>query len=286
MSFMIKLCAFDLDGTLLAPGGILTDRTADALRCLSEKGIVPALISGRSPCYVGAFLLRAGVKGYVSGSNGSYIISPKDEVIYRNAFPPDLTAAITKILAERESIFAVQTRDAIIGNTDLKMALRDRFTSYCSMAAELGLNIIFPYCDLDIIGAPMDDVLKIAVTSDPVGIPECLSKLSEMFSDITTSLSGPTVGDINLIGDNKGTALKRIADDLGVLRDEICCFGDYNNDLSMFHEAGLSIAMGNSTPAVLAAADYITLKNTEDGVAEAINHIILSTDHNKGGVNQ
>ena len=44
--------------------------------------------------------------------------------------------------------------------------------------------------------------------------------------------------------------------------------------------------MGNSTPAVLAAADYITLNNTEDGVAEAINHIILSTDHNKGGVNQ
>lgn len=275
---MIKLCAFDLDGTLLAPGGIVTDTTAEALRCLAEGGVMPALISGRSPAYVGAFLLQAGVKGYVSGSNGSYIISPREEIIYQNVFSPELTSSITGMLAERGSVFAVQTKDAIIGNKPMNMTLQNRFAAYCGMASEHGVNIRLPYCDPEIVGVPLDGILKIAVTSDPIGISECLEELTAKFPDVSTSLSGPTVGDINLKGDNKGSALRRIADDLGLTREEVCCFGDYDNDLAMFSESGLSIAMGNSTSAVLAAADYITLNNTEDGVAEAVMRLILSDD--------
>ena len=273
---MIKLCAFDLDGTLLAPDGTLSEKTAAALVCLSEHGIVPALISGRSPVYVGAFLLYAGVRGYVAGSNGSYITSPDGHVIYQNPFPPKLTAAITTKLSERGSVFAVQTAESIIGNRSMSSALNNRFSAYCMMASELGLKIGLPYSDPDISGAMLSGILKIAVTSDPLGISSCLEDLSAAFPEISVSLSGPTVGDINLKGDSKGTALRRIAEDLGVSADEICSMGDYDNDLSMFRESGLSVAMGNSTPAVLEAAGYITSSNEEDGVADAIMHLLLS----------
>ncbi|MDO5137053.1 MAG: HAD family hydrolase [Oscillospiraceae bacterium] len=273
---MIKLCAFDLDGTLLAPDGTMSKRTADALVCLSESGIVPALISGRSPVYVGAFLLYAGVRGYVAGSNGSYITSPDGQVIYQNPFPPELAAAITSKLSARGSVFAVQTADSILGNRSMNSALNSRFSAYCRMASELGLKIGLPQSDPTIGGTMMSGILKIAVTHDPQGISSCLEELSAAFPEISVSLSGPTVGDINLNGDSKGSALIRIAEDLGVSSDEICSMGDYDNDLSMFRESGVSVAMGNSTPAVLDAAGYITSTNAEDGVADAIMHILLS----------
>ena len=279
MFSMIRLCAFDLDGTLLAPGGIMTERTAAALAGLYDRGIVPALISGRSPCYVGAFLMRAGVRGYVSGSNGSYIISPAGDVIYQDPFPSELTAAVTKVLSERGSTFAVQTKDAIIGNSPMNMTLQNRFRAYCDMASGLGMDVVFPYCDPAITGAPLQGILKIAVTQDPVGISERLKELTDTFPELAVSLSGPTVGDINLRGDSKGSALKRIAADIGAAPEEICCFGDYDNDLPMFREAGFSVAMGNSTPAVLEAAVYITSKNTEDGAAEAVERLILSSSY-------
>ena len=48
--------------------------------------------------------------------------------------------------------------------------------------------------------------------------------------------------------------------------------GDGYNDLSMIKFAGLGIAMGNAQEPVKKAADYITLSNEEDGVAEALEH--------------
>ena len=39
--------------------------------------------------------------------------------------------------------------------------------------------------------------------------------------------------------------------------------------------AGLSIAMGNSDPDVLEAADHVTEDNEHDGVAQAIRRYVL-----------
>jgi hydroxymethylpyrimidine pyrophosphatase-like HAD family hydrolase len=43
----------------------------------------------------------------------------------------------------------------------------------------------------------------------------------------------------------------------------------------MFTVAGLSIAMGQGTDQVKAAADFITAANTEDGFAKAVDRFIL-----------
>lgn len=50
--------------------------------------------------------------------------------------------------------------------------------------------------------------------------------------------------------------------------DEVVCFGDNLNDLSMFRESDMRIAVGNAHPEVKAAADYVIGSNDEDGVAE------------------
>lgn len=56
-------------------------------------------------------------------------------------------------------------------------------------------------------------------------------------------------------------------------REEVIAIGDGYNDLSMIKFAGMGIAMGNAQEPVKKVADYITLTNDEDGVAEAIERI-------------
>jgi hypothetical protein len=43
----------------------------------------------------------------------------------------------------------------------------------------------------------------------------------------------------------------------------------------MFERSGLSIAMGNASPEVQRAADFVTESNRDDGFANAIDRFIL-----------
>ena len=61
-------------------------------------------------------------------------------------------------------------------------------------------------------------------------------------------------------------------------REEIVAVGDGYNDLSMIQFAGLGVAMGNAQEPVKKAADYITLSNEEDGVADGRNKSYKVTD--------
>ena len=58
----------------------------------------------------------------------------------------------------------------------------------------------------------------------------------------------------------------------GILPEEALAIGDSDNDLSMFEAVGWRVAMGNSTLALRAAADYITETCEADGIYQAFAH--------------
>ena len=53
-------------------------------------------------------------------------------------------------------------------------------------------------------------------------------------------------------------------------------FGDQPNDVLMFAHSGLSIAMGNASHEVQAAARRVTTSNEDEGFANAVERFILS----------
>jgi hydroxymethylpyrimidine pyrophosphatase-like HAD family hydrolase len=77
---------------------------------------------------------------------------------------------------------------------------------------------------------------------------------------------------------NKGVALSEIARLLMVPLPEIAVIGDGCNDIAMFERSGLSIAMGNASPSVQRAADFVTDSNRDDGFANAIERFIFGDD--------
>ena len=59
---------------------------------------------------------------------------------------------------------------------------------------------------------------------------------------------------------------------------EIAVIGDGANDVAMFERSGLSIAMGDASPQVRRAADFVTETNREEGFANAVERFILGGD--------
>lgn len=69
---------------------------------------------------------------------------------------------------------------------------------------------------------------------------------------------------------NKGTGLVKVASAMGLEPENFAALGDSANDLHMFKVAGMGLAVGNATPDVKAAADYVAQKPYGEGAAEAL----------------
>ena len=63
---------------------------------------------------------------------------------------------------------------------------------------------------------------------------------------------------------------------LGLTPDEVCCFGDAENDLAVLRHYANSVAVANALPEVRAAADYHTVCQDESAIAHLIYEILPS----------
>ena len=54
--------------------------------------------------------------------------------------------------------------------------------------------------------------------------------------------------------------------------------GDSPNDIEMLKAAGFAVAMGNGEEEVKAIADFVTLPNSQDGVAAAVRKFVLNVE--------
>ena len=66
---------------------------------------------------------------------------------------------------------------------------------------------------------------------------------------------------------------------MNILPEEIVAIGDNINDIKMINNAGLGVAMGQSSPKVQEMANYITKTNLEDGVSYAIESILADVQN-------
>lgn len=111
---------------------------------------------------------------------------------------------------------------------------------------------------------------------DPQKISEPLNKIYDKFSDkFTLVKSTPYYYEVMPKGISKGESLIEIAKYYGIPMSDIIAFGDEDNDLLMIEAAGVGVVMANGSKAMLEAADYVTLSNDEDGIADYLEKYVL-----------
>lgn len=78
------------------------------------------------------------------------------------------------------------------------------------------------------------------------------------------------------LGASKAQGVAKVLPLLGVSWDQVLAAGDGENDLEMLQAAGWSVAMGNASARVQAAANHVTGSNDEDGLAAAVERFVLN----------
>jgi len=73
---------------------------------------------------------------------------------------------------------------------------------------------------------------------------------------------------------HKGIGLRKMAEYYRIPIENTVAIGDNFNDLPMLQCAGYAIAMDNADNEVKKICDFVTLSNSENGVAHALRKLI------------
>lgn len=116
---------------------------------------------------------------------------------------------------------------------------------------------------------------KIMLMCTKTSADQLMPLLQKQFSDqLHLYRSNDTLIEIAPKSVSKLSAIKLLLSENESL-DDIIAFGDNYNDIEMLENVGCGVAVANARDEAKAIANYVTLKNTEDGVAHFIQkHLV------------
>jgi hydroxymethylpyrimidine pyrophosphatase-like HAD family hydrolase len=121
---------------------------------------------------------------------------------------------------------------------------------------------------------------KLLIPGDPMLLQPLESIIrTYLGNDITLFTSKPYFLEVLPKGTDKGTALAKVAEILGIGREAVLAIGDSMNDEAMLLWAGTGVAMANGDDRIKSVAALVTEKsNDDDGVAEVIEKYVLGKE--------
>lgn len=262
-----RLIICDIDNTLLPAGGKISDLTLETIRSLdSSTGF--SIATGRSFHVVRKFVEEIGIRVPVITSNGAQVYDYETNTsVYESCFSDPSVSELFELLIREDFDFVAYGKDGIFFRPkSTHMAFFNNYNA--SVRKEIRAPLI-PLNEKD-LSHPPEALTKVLVYSPTKELIQVLSQKDPL--EITASMH--SVIDIMPKGATKGNAVIALASYLSVPLTNVYCFGDNDNDVSMFTCGAVGVAMGNATDNVKARASLITRNCKDDGVAYAIRHLL------------
>jgi len=268
-----KLIVTDMDGTLLGSDHKISEENKEALKMAMDKGIKVAIATGRIYTSARNYARLLGINTPIIACNGAIIREEETgNVIYEDKIEYDTCTKIVDLLDEYNLYYQFYTDDTLFCKELSHSSLR-YYEFNKSLPKDMRINIVTSNNIKEVIKDK--DILKVIVIEEKN--KDILNKIKEDLKNISNiEICSSWHNNIEIMnkGVNKGHAVKRLAEFLGVDQKHVITFGDNYNDLSMIEFAGMGVAMGNAENLVKEKANYITDKNTENGVAKALNKLL------------
>jgi Cof subfamily protein (haloacid dehalogenase superfamily) len=261
---MIKLVATDLDGTLVRDGyHTLNPRVNELIIELKKKGITFVAASGRQ--YTSMRTLFRDVKEDVIfvAENGSYVVC-RDFELDEHHMDKALVKELMDDIRSLEGCFlAASVKDKLyVENPD------DDFLDLLVNGYKNEVAVV------DKI--PVDDLGIIKVSAyKKSGIDDVAQDMIDKWGNkLRSNIAGGRWLDFMDKTVDKGEAIAKIQEILGIGIEETMVFGDNHNDLGMFKRAKESYAVANAREEVKKAAKHITDTNLNGGVIKVLETLI------------
>ena len=246
----IGIVFFDIDGTLVdIRTKHVTELTLEALNTLKERGIKICIATGRAPTYLPQF---PGVEfdAYMT-FNGSYCYRDGGDIFSNPLSRRDVEQVIENATAMGRPL-ALATRDRIAAN-GVDDDLRDYFgVGNATLHPDGHFRRILAQEDVYqiMMGCHRSDYDR--VLKDTRGVK--IAAWWDRAVDIIPKEGG------------KGVGVESILSSFGLTKEQAAAFGDGNNDLEMLKAVGVGVAMGNGSPELKSAADYVCGTSAQDGI--------------------
>ena len=264
----MELVVFDLDGTLLDRSSSISDYTSDTLRLLSERGIAYTVATGRT--LHGARELLIGHRFMLPQAykNGVMIWHPDTEELSSESLltPDELGNVVQACVAHGLSPFVFALDEGNASTVYHPPALSDIETS---LIRNLGIEDRLNTRPLDEL-SPNASITHVNSIGDGDAINAVLRDVSNeahlvAYSGVALEGQQWRWLDIHHSEASKGRAIRQMKRLLGLER--VICFGDSDNDLSMFEAADESYAPANANEAIRSAATQVIGHHDEEGIA-------------------
>jgi Cof subfamily protein (haloacid dehalogenase superfamily) len=265
----ISLLLSDVDGTLVTKDKILTEATKRAVAALRARNILFAICSARPPRGLRMLIEPLAITTPIIGFNGGILATPDLAVIEQHPVAPDVARrAVDFMAADGAQIWVFSGEDWLVRDlTSPRIELEER-------------SVQFPPIVVAEFGRALDAAHKIVgVSNDFARLARCEAAAHALFGEVASVVRSQLYYlDITHPLANKGTALLTLAKLLAIPAAEIAVIGDGSNDVAMFTECGLSIAMGNAAPEVQQQAQFVTASNEDEGFAKAVERYLLGAE--------
>ena len=264
----MKLVIFDLDGTLLNNTSTISRFTRETLLLLRRNNIAYTVATGRT---------FNSAQDIIDGHNFSLPQIYSNGVIIWN--PQQQTLSLDNCLTPDDVHYILET--TLLQHITPFISAVDpqhrHFIFHPAISHESEKNLLAMFQQRkNIIVRPLDDMTNdIKITN--ISMIGDATEIDNIHHQVNThthliAYSGPAIEgnglkwmDIHHGHANKGSAVTQLREQLNV--SDIICFGDSDNDLSMFAVADESYATENAKAEIKEAASGVIGHHHEDGVA-------------------
>lgn len=266
---MIKAIFIDIDGTLRDSDRNLSSRTINAVKKVTDKGILVILCSGRPRKYTEQISRECFASKYIITSSGGMIYDyEENKVLYVNEMNKEALIKLYEIANSEDVRYIMNVGEGRVVN---KVKHADQEIQLDEDIKDFVYNN--PVVQCTIADSDFDKIKNLIPKIDKVENVEIKNRhkslLDDKFKDDKTVFC-----DIANINSNKGNAVKKLLEILNIPKEDTIAIGDDNNDLSMFEQVGYRVAVNNAIDIVKEKADEITLSNDEDGVAVYLEKLL------------
>jgi len=261
----IKALALDLDGTVLAPGAVLSERTITAVSKCVKRGLKIIIATGRAMEAAERFRTSFGAEGPMIYYNGALVAEMPENRFLQSTLLDKKKAEFCVDLSRETGIYCQMylfngNRIPLLAEQDGPE--REMYHKHAGILAEL--------VDLKAVLAQKEfsGCVKAMFLAEPELFAELRLRLDERLGkSVYIAQTLRTFLEVMDAKVSKGQGLSFVMERLSLKREDVIAFGDEENDVPMFTNAGFSVAPSNAKDAVKAKADLVIGSNAEDGVA-------------------
>ena len=259
-----KILCSDLDGTLLSTKRDVSDFTISEIQRIRNTTQV-ILVSARMPKAMRYIQRDLGIeKEPIICYNGALILD-NDKEVYSTFIETATILSLFELTKTYSIKLGLYYKDEWCVE---EMSVRVSKEIHHTKATPIYQNTSETIIDWQerSIGAHKIMLMGTQETIDSIA-PHLESKFA---SEMNIYRSNDTLIEVTPKTISKLSAIEKLLNGNDTLKDVIA-FGDNYNDDGMLRHAGCGVAVGNARDEVKTIADYITLKNTENGVAHFLN---------------